>query len=445
MTTNNNAPVRQMLHNFALLLSGRGVAAILGLLATMIMARALPATEFGMVILVHTYVLLLRGLLNAKPFEAVVRYGVNAEQAPAAFRHLLRFTLTVDWLGALLATALAALLAQLASGWLQLPQQAANMATLYAGILLLSATGTAKGLLRLHGKFALLGVAQALAPAMRLLVFIICYYKQTGPGGYLLGFGLGLALEYGFLLITGNQQARAQQLPQVPGSFRWQTLQQQHPGLWRLLNAVYWQSNLDLIPKHASTLLAGGLLGSAAAGYFRIAREFASVLSEPATLLRQAVFPDLARLRTHDHSNSGKRQFGRTVAMLSIYALLPGLALVALAAWQGEWLIAKLASAEYLPAAPLLVALLLAATASSAGGVLRVANYAADRALSVLSIAVVAQLGYLLALLLLGPRLGLMGFGYAAIIAAFIDLCGSAWVLRRQLNSERGSDSTAPR
>ena len=34
--------------------------------------------------------------------------------------------------------------------------------------------------------------------------------------------------------------------------------------LWRFIGIVYWQTNLDLIPKQLSTLMAGNLLGPAA-------------------------------------------------------------------------------------------------------------------------------------------------------------------------------------
>ena len=45
------------------------------------MARALGPTEFGMLVLMQTYVLLIRGLLNFKQFQAIIRYGVPAHDA----------------------------------------------------------------------------------------------------------------------------------------------------------------------------------------------------------------------------------------------------------------------------------------------------------------------------------------------------------------------------
>ena len=59
------------------LLRGRGLAALLMLLAMALMARALPAEEFGLLMLLHAFVLGVYGLVNLKPFEAVVLYGAR--------------------------------------------------------------------------------------------------------------------------------------------------------------------------------------------------------------------------------------------------------------------------------------------------------------------------------------------------------------------------------
>ena len=62
--------------NFGQLVSGRLVSAVLTLLATACMARALGPEEFGLIVLMHTYVLAVRAFFNLKPAETFVRFGV---------------------------------------------------------------------------------------------------------------------------------------------------------------------------------------------------------------------------------------------------------------------------------------------------------------------------------------------------------------------------------
>ena len=45
-------------------------------------------------------------------------------------------------------------------------------------------------------------------------------------------------------------------------------------GLRQFLWITYWQSNVDLIPKHGSIMLAGVLLGPTDAGLLRLARQW---------------------------------------------------------------------------------------------------------------------------------------------------------------------------
>ncbi|MEM1232071.1 MAG: hypothetical protein AAGI15_16145, partial [Pseudomonadota bacterium] len=219
---------------------------------------------------------------------------------------------------------------------------------------------------------------------------------------------------------SGGYRYRAGRLAPV-------ALGHEHPGLWRLLSAVYWQSNLDLIPKHGATLLAGGLLGSAAAGHLRLARELASLLTEPATLLRQALFPDLTRIATEP--GRSRAQLLGTSTRLAAGAIAVGLIISILCAWQDERLILLAADASYLPAAPLTVLLLIGAALMLGANVYRAAGYAVDRALSLLLIGAVAQGIFLLALVLGSERFGLLAVGYGAIAAGLISLLGAAAIV----------------
>ena len=87
------SPVSRALKNFGVLMGGRAVAGVLSVVALTLAARLLGAADFGVLVLVHTTAELIRGLLNFKPSETVVRYGVKAfdEQDHPRLLSLLRF------------------------------------------------------------------------------------------------------------------------------------------------------------------------------------------------------------------------------------------------------------------------------------------------------------------------------------------------------------------
>ena len=56
-------------------MGGRTLAGVLSVVALALVARLLGAVDFGFLVLVHTTAIVVRGLLNFKPSDTVVRYG----------------------------------------------------------------------------------------------------------------------------------------------------------------------------------------------------------------------------------------------------------------------------------------------------------------------------------------------------------------------------------
>lgn len=94
--------------NFGVVLRGRGIAAAFNIVALALMANALSPVDFGLVVLLHTYVLAIRGFLNFRTFESIVKYGVplHASGDNDNLRKLLRITTSVDVIASIVATLL---------------------------------------------------------------------------------------------------------------------------------------------------------------------------------------------------------------------------------------------------------------------------------------------------------------------------------------------------
>ena len=141
--------------NFGHLVSGRLVSAILTLLATACMARALGPKEFGLVVLMHTYVLTVRALLNLKPAETFVRFGVPLIDLgkKEEVGQLLGLIRSFEWVTMLIATAIAVMAAPLVGPWLGMPDNAIAVLMAYSLVLLTSPVGTARGFCRAVERF----------------------------------------------------------------------------------------------------------------------------------------------------------------------------------------------------------------------------------------------------------------------------------------------------
>lgn len=424
-------PVRKVLDNFAVLLSGRAVGGVLGFASTLLAARELGPAGFGIVVSIQAYFLVVRGLVNIKPFEAIVRYGVPLVEAgdlPGLAR-LLRTSFTLDLLSAGFGVLLAWLGAPLVASAMGWDGTTTAMAAGYGLVLAASGIATASGVLRLYDQFHALRRATIVESSVRLVgVLLAIFIGDAALGAFVLAWALG-QLAYYLLVLWGGWLVVREHLPLVllrePAPLA--AMEREHPGIWRFLNVVYWQSSLDLVPKALGTLLAGALLGQESAAMFRIAREFANVVSKPALLVRQAVYPDLARLH---HRRDGA--FGRVI--LSIGALMAGPALLLAVAslWLGDWLLAVTVGAEYLPAASLLSWLIGAATLELAAAPLRPAAYAQGRPGTVLWVQVIACGVFVAVFALCAPRYGVDAPGIATSAMMVVSLVGLSLAVARR-------------
>jgi O-antigen/teichoic acid export membrane protein len=413
--------------NFGKVLRGRGIAGLLSVVSIGLAAHALPVEQFGLIILLHTYVKVIKGFLNFRTFEAIVRYGVplhdNGDEQ--GLKSLLRSSMMIDFGSSLLAALIGVAALPLASQFLHWDDQLTQWAWFYVLILLTTCVNTSSGILRLYDRFDALGVQYTVQPLVRLLLVGLAWLFDSGMFFFLLAWGIAYCVGNIYMFLRGQKELRAHLDTPLFLGFRWREIFEHDREFWNFIGVIYWQTNLDLVPKQVSTLLAGNLLGPAAAGLFRLAREISTVLGRPAALLRDVLFPDLTRAWHSDQGGFKKLQF-RT----SLIAGSAGLLIVVFAWFAGEYLLA-LVGEDYVPAAPLMVLLLLAASFELASAPLRAAAYAMGKASTLLRIHVLGILCYVVLFYLVTGFVGLIGPGLASVMTSILTFSLTARLIAR--------------
>ncbi|MEH6635912.1 MAG: oligosaccharide flippase family protein, partial [Halioglobus sp.] len=346
--------MRRILGNFSLLVRGRGIAAVMLLAATALMARALGPAEFGMVVVMQTYVLLIRGLLNVKQFQAIIRYGVPAHDAAdtRTLRRLIDICRRVDRRTSITATVLAVGLAPLIGPYLGLDSNQVLLLTAYSLVLLTSGNITSVGILRLFDQFDTLGRKETIAPTVRFFGVLMAWWLDWPFAAYIEILAVAYVAENFFLSWCGRREYRRHIGPTPEGENNRNATMAEFSGLRHFLWITYWQSNIDLIPKHVSVLIAGYLLGSADAGLLRLARQFSTLLAKPAVLIRQVVFLDLTR-----SWNQGSTDFKLVAYRTAAIGGAIGLLFVLAGYFFGESLLGALIGEDFVAAAPVLTLL----------------------------------------------------------------------------------------
>jgi len=426
--------MRRILGNLGLLLRGRGIAAIMLLAATALMARALGPAEFGLVVLTHTYVVVVRGLLNVKQYMAIVRWGVPALDAgdTTAVRRLVSICWRLDNLSCIAATAAAFVLAPLIGPYIGMDENQVSMLTIYSLVLLTTGNRTAVGILRLFDKFDILGRKETIGPGIQLLGVTIAWWLQSPMSVFIGVYAFAFAIQELYLVYYGRREYHKQIAQPAEEEQSERAKVSEFPGLRQFLWITYWQSNVDMIPKHGSIMLAGILLGPSDAGLLRLARQFSTMLSKPAALIRQVIFPDLTRIW-----NQGSLDFGKIVFRTSALAGSLGLLFVVAGYFWGELLLDSFVGESFVAAAPVLTLLLLASTFDLTAASLRSAAYTIGHASKVLRLYALSAVIYLLLFFVCTIQLGLVGSGVAAALAAAIPPLVMAFMIRGSIQSSK--------
>ena len=289
---------QRVFKNFAVVLRGRGVAAIFNVVALALMANALSPVDFGLVVLLHTYVLAIRGFLNFRTFESVVKYGVPLHESDDndGLRRLLRITTSVDVMSSIVATLLGVGAASITGKFLHWDAHIVTIASFYSLTMLTTATGTPNGILRLYDRFDVLGIWYMISPAIRFFGVVIAWFFDADMLAFVGVWAAAFVFENIWIYLRGHREIHQHMSESIWRGFRVRELAETSPEFRHFMGVIYWQTNVDLLPKHLAVLLAGSLLGPAGAGMFRLANDFSTVLSKPGLMLREVLFPDLSRM-----------------------------------------------------------------------------------------------------------------------------------------------------
>jgi len=150
----------------------------------------------------------------------------------------------------------------------------------------------------------------------------IAYLQGGGLGAFLLVWVVGELLGQAALLAMGwRELARGGfSSTEIMGT-PLRGLTRRHPGLWRFVWTTNLNSSLRLSTAGADTLIVGAVLGAAAAGLYKVAKQSARVIVQVADPLYYAAYPELAKLWARGEAQGMRRLTVRAGASCGAVAL----------------------------------------------------------------------------------------------------------------------------
>jgi len=383
--------------------------------------------QFGTLVLIHTYVLVVAGVVKFRSWQAVIRYGAGclAPERKGDFQKLLKFTTLLDFGSGIVGALVAFAFAPVAGKWMGWDADTTALATSYGWLILFMIEATPTGVLRLFDRFNLLAFQSIVTPFLRLVGVTAAYFAGAGLAEFVVVWFVSAAAGRLVLLVLGwAELVRQKMLAGI--DFSVSGLSKPHKGLWRFVLFTNFNASVELIVGHATTLVVGGVLGTAEAGLFKIAQEFTKALAKPTQLLAQTVFPDIAKL----WAEGKDRKVGKLVLRAGLVAGCAATGIFAFLAAFGEQILELTVGPEYLAAFGVMVLLALSKALSVFGFPLTPALYAMGYAGQVLRIRIMIALVYIPILFILLNEMSVAGAGVARIAFTLATVVFTAIVVK---------------
>jgi O-antigen/teichoic acid export membrane protein len=407
---------RRIFKNAGLMLSGRAATGLLSLGTLSVSARSLGVEQFGILVLVQTYAQVIASLSTFQSPQAVIRYGATTleNNDTPGFQSLLKFVTGLDFIGGVVAVIVGFLAAPIVGPHLGWNDDVIRYAQFYSFLVFFTACATPTGILRLFDRFDVLAMQTTVTPLLRLVGVSIAALLDAPLWGYLLAWFFaqvvgGASLTY----LAWRESYKRGRLKGIDAAFK--NLAARHDGIWSFLIQSNLYSSILIVANQLSIILIGNLASPAAAGIYKIGRDASTVLSKPAELLNQSVYPEFARFG----SKGAWEEFGRLIRRGAAIAAGAGAFMLTLAVLFGAPFLQLAFGADFGAAYVPLVLLVAAACLTIVGFPMDAALFAMGRASIPLRIGItVVFLVQLPLLWLLTKNFGADGAGFAMLAAS---------------------------
>ena len=426
---------RRIFKNAGLLLTGRATNGLLGLATLSLSARGLGLEQFGVFVLLQTYVQVIMALATFQSWQAVIRYGAICieNKNVADFQALVKFTTLLDIAGVVAGAGVGYFAAPLIGPYVGWNDQVIAYAQPFSFAILFTILATPTGLLRLYDRFDLLAGQAVVTPLVRLIGIALAVFLHAPFWVYLAAWFVANVAGGAVLVYIGWREAhRHGWLKGISLSVRGITAP--HGGIWRFSIFSNLHASLMIVTGQMGTFLVGMVAGPSAAGLFKIGRDVATAIARPADLLNQSIYPEFARLGSRDDWRDFKRLILRGAAVAGSGAAV----MLVLSVFGGRLFISAFFGPAFVEAYWPLVLLVAAAGITLCGFPMEPALYAMGRPSIPLRIETVVILAVYLPILVGATRIyGPTGAAIASLAASAASVAAmtffTAALLRRRV------------
>jgi len=352
-----NHLIRRVVKNSGYLFSATGIAAVLSMVQSILVARLLGVTEFGILGTITVFAALVNKFASFRMSELVIKYVGQYTEAGETRRAAAVFKAAgiIETITSLVAFGLIWILAPFGARYIAKDEALTGWFVLYGLIVLANFMAeSSTGLMQIFDRYRTIAGITILQSGLTLGLVALAYFQQAGLLEIVLAYMAGkmfgaLALAGAAIWEAGRQWGRGWW--KAPLSL----LREHTRELVRFAVSTNISATINLVNKDGELLWVSALTNPTQAGYYKLALSLANLVQLPVSPLPQATYPELSREVAGERWNNVRLVLRHGSRMAFIYTFSAGLFLLVF----GRPLIRIFYTAEFLPAFPALVILLV--------------------------------------------------------------------------------------
>ena len=299
MNTTKSVKTR-LFYNASWLFGGKTAAGIFSAVQTIILARMLGISDYGLLVVIIACVDILNQFFDFRVWETATKYIGNFWTKGEREKTLcmIKFSYIVDISSGILAFAIAIITAKVASKYVIHSPEVYYLIYIYAFSLLIdTANSTSEAILRVFDKFKNIAFISSFSNCFRLaLVSILLFYSDLGIKGVLFAYVVSSFLGFAIRL-----WAISKTLSQNGLQGWWNSdlglIKDQWKGIAWFLGNTSLSATISMAgDNYLGALTLGYFSGKEAVAYYKIAKSPVKIMGRITAPLYEAIYPELVRI-----------------------------------------------------------------------------------------------------------------------------------------------------
>ena len=347
--SDSNKSQKKLFMNASWLFGGKTASGIFSAIQTVVIARILGVSDYGLLSLVLAYVAVLNMFFDLKVWETATKYiGTYWETGEHdKARSMIKLSYILDIGSGVVAFIIAILSAKLISTYIIHSPEAYVFIWIYSISLFVdTANSTSDAILRVFDRFKNIAFINSFQKFFRLILVVALLYSGLGIRGVLYGFILASFVGFSVRMWLVMKTLKHNDL-QGWLSADISLIRDQWKGIaWFLGNTSFIATLKTGNERYLGILILGYFAGKDAVAFYKIASSIASVVNRIVDPIYEAIYPELVKLASSNAIEDFKNMIKSTTKSLVLIIIPIGVIIIIFA----EPIISLVFGKDYVPA-----------------------------------------------------------------------------------------------